>query len=613
MEQLLKLKIDSLSDHQLSDLMVYLNEQYRCGTPKISDAAFDYVYMPELQKRLPSHNLITKVQPEPMLGSRLRMKHINPMLSTQKAYLASEVSAYLKRCQKASEAKQAGNLTYRITAKLDGLAAKYDAKMQTLVTRGDGQEGQSIGKLLKLGLKVIGSGSGVGEIVVVQSYFEENLSHMKHPRNFVSGVANSDSISPEGIKALEDGAIHLVLFKDMFSLSVNANEVETNMVDLAERAGKGCIYKCDGTIIEVIHDGVKQYMGATEHHHLWMLAFKQKSETANVNVLGIEWSVGRSKITPVLQLEPTMLSGAEISKVTAHHAGNVKSLSLGQGAVINLIRSGFVIPKIESIISKSDKCKIPTHCPSCSEPVIWSNDFILCVNDECEDRKVSNICYHFEKVEALLFGRKTVQKMVKNGLDSIVKIYQADKYDFVNCGIGVGQAVNLINERTRVKTSPVDDFKVIASLGISKLGNGASKRLLTTETINNITSLSREDIVAIDNFGDKTSQSISENLKLNSGIIEFLVSNLNIRHTKAKKTSSGSLSGLKLAFTGKMASNRNDMKSLAETSGADVQSSVRKDTTYLVTGLNVGATKINAAQAKGVKVITEDEFYKLIA
>lgn len=613
MERLLKLKIDSLSDHQLSDLMVYLNDQYRGGSPKVSDASFDYIYMPALQKRLPTHHLITKVQPEPMLGSKLRIKHLNPMLSTQKAYLASEVSAYLNRCQKATEAKQAGSLTYRITAKLDGLAAKYDEELQTLVTRGDGQEGQSIGNLLKHGLKVIGSGSGVGEIVVVQSYFEKYLSHMKHPRNFVSGVANSDSISPEGIKALEDGAIHLVLFKDMHSLSVTANEVETNMIDLAERAGEGCIYKCDGTIIEIENDSVKQYMGATDHHHLWMLAFKQKGETANVNVLGIEWSVGRSKITPVLQLETTLLSGAEISKVTAHHAGNVKSLSLGTGAVISLIRSGSVIPKVESIISKSDHCIIPTHCPCCSEAVVWSNDFILCINDQCEDRKVSKICYHFEQISALLFGRKTVQKMVKNGLDSIVRIYQAKKYDFVNCGIGEGQAENLIKERIRVKTTPVDDFKVLASLGISKLGNGSSKRLLSTETINNITNLSREDIVAIDNFGDKTSLSISENLKLNSGIIEFLVSNLNITHTKAKVTSSGSLNGIKLAFTGKMASNRNDMKALAETSGGDVQSSVRKDTTYLVTGLNVGATKIDAAQAKGVKVITEDEFYKLIA
>ncbi|QIR16466.1 BRCT domain-containing protein [Shewanella aestuarii] len=613
MKKLLKTKIANLTDNQLSELMTYLNEQYRKGTPLISDAAFDFIYLPALAKRVPQHPLVTKVQPEPQMGTKGRVTHVHPMLSTNKAYLDSELADFTNRCQQAAIALKQPELTYRITAKLDGLAAKYDAEHQTVVTRGDGHQGFEVGRLLELGLKVIGNGSGVGEIVIEQNYFDANLStKYKHSRNFVAGIVNADNINEDGLRALADGAIHLVLFKDMFGLTVKANQIESNMIQLATLASQDCAYNCDGTVIEVINPIVKDAMGSNDRHHNWQLAFKQQGETALFNVLGIEWAVGRNKITPVIEVEPQLLSGAVISRVTAHHAGNVKALSLGKGAVIELVRSGFVIPKIEKCIQKG-VVDIPTHCPCCHSPVQWANDFILCVNDECTERKVSSICYHFELIGADLFGRKTVQKLVLGGLDSIISIYQATQSMFEHCGLGAGQAANLITELNRIRETPVDDFKVLASLGIKSLGRGSSKRLLAVKPLAEVTTLSVADITALENFGDTTALIIEKNLGHKANLIQFLINQLNIKNTKSVTPKTGALVGLKLVFTGKMTSNRDSMKSLAETNGADVQSSVRKDTTYLVAGLNVGATKINAAQAKGVSVISEQDFYALIA
>ncbi|MGI2115574.1 BRCT domain-containing protein (plasmid) [Shewanella sp. HL-SH4] len=613
MKKLLKTTIANLSDVQLSDLMTYLNDQYRKGTPQISDTAFDFIYLPSLRQRVPQHPLITKVQPEPAMGSKGRIKHLHPMLSTDKAYLDSELSAYTYRCQQTADALQQSELKFRITAKLDGIAAKYDSILKTVVTRGDGSQGYEVGRLLELGLTVIGKGSGVGEMVISQAYFDEHLSNKyKHSRNFVAGIVNADNINADGLKALADGAIHLVLFKDMFGLTVSANEINTNMVQLAEWAGRECPYNCDGTVIEVINPVVKEAMGANDRFHNWQIAFKQQGETAQFNVLGVTWSVGRNKITPVIEVEPQLLSGAVISRVTAHHAGNVKSLSLGKGAVIELVRSGFIIPKIEKCI-KTGLVEIPTHCPCCKEPVEWANDFILCINDACSERKVSSICYHFELIQCDLFGRKSVQKLVLGGLDSIEAIYQATQSDIERCGLGAGQATNLINELQRIRSTPVDDFKVLASLGIKSLGRGSSKRILKIKTLNEIATLSASDISILDNFGELTANIIATSLRRKADFITFLISQLNIRHTKSDTPKSGSLVGLKLVFTGKMESSRDQMKVLAENNGAEVQSSVRKDTTYLVKGQNVGATKINAAQSKGVTVIDENAFYAMIA
>ena len=233
--------------------------------------------------------------------------------------------------------------------------------------------------------------------------------------------------------------------------------------------------------------------------------------------------------------------------------------------------------------------------------------------DECTERKVSSICYHFELIGADLFGRKTVQKLVLGGLDSIISIYQATQSMFEHCGLGAGQAANLITELNRIRETPVDDFKVLASLGIKSLGRGSSKRLLAVKSLAEVTTLSVADITALENFGDTTALIIEKNLGHKANLIQFLINQLNIKNTKSVTPKTGALVGLKLVFTGKMTSNRDSMKSLAESKGADVQSSVRKDTTYLVAGLNVGATKINAAQAKGVSVISEQDFYALIA
>lgn len=73
-----------------------------------------------------------------------------------------------------------------------------------------------------------------------------------------------------------------------------------------------------------------------------------------------------------------------------------------------------------------------------------------------------------------------------------------------------------------------------------------------------------------------------------------------------------SIRGLNLVFTGKMQQNRNAMSAKAESLGANVQNGVSGTTDYLVIGENVGATKLNAAKAKGTKIITEAEYEQMI-
>ena len=118
-------------------------------------------------------------------------------------------------------------------------------------------------------------------------------------------------------------------------------------LDLAGRVD----YPLDGMVAEVTNDNVKKHMGSTNHHHRWQTAIKSEGEVKETTVLDIGWQTGRTgKITPVLRLETVEVDGANISNVTAHHAGNVQSLKLGKGAKVEIIRSGGVIPKLKSVI-----------------------------------------------------------------------------------------------------------------------------------------------------------------------------------------------------------------------------------------------------------------------
>lgn len=125
-------------------------------------------------------------------------------------------------------------------------------------------------------------------------------------------------------------------------------------------------YDVDGVILEIADEELKTYLGATRHHHRWQLAYKENLETAEVKILQVVPQTSRSgRITPVAELEPTRLSGALLSRATAHHYKMVVDKGIGPGALIRLARSGEVIPKIEAVINPAEPDIRPAQLRPC--------------------------------------------------------------------------------------------------------------------------------------------------------------------------------------------------------------------------------------------------------
>ena len=167
-------------------------------------------------------------------------------------------------------------------------------------------------------------------------------------------------------------------------------------------------------------------MGSNRKFHRWQIAYKENKEKAQVKVISITPQVGRTgKITPVAELEPTQLSGATIYRATGHHFGLVKEQGLGAGSVVELTRSGMVIPKINKVLKKAE-VDIPSDCPSCGSHLIWDSDFLMCPNiDSCPDQVIGKMIYFF-KILANNdgFGQATIQKLYDHEIRKVSDIYE---------------------------------------------------------------------------------------------------------------------------------------------------------------------------------------------
>ena len=510
-----------------------------------------------------------------------------------------------------SISKQQSNLTVWPAGMMGG----------TFATRGNGRVGYEISSAFDKGvIPVDGRGRGLGEIVIVKSYFEANLAdEFEHPRNMVVGIVSSDTLNEHANRALTDKMVHFVPYVTLPSWTGTGNELLHNREDIVADLTGGVDYPVDGVVVETTDNAVKEHMGATAHHYRWQIAIKSRGETAVTVVEDIIWQVGRTgNITPVLMVRPVPLSGATIRRVTAHHAGLIKQKQIGPGAEIQIIRSGEVIPKLEKVCRASALFTLPERCPSCDTLLKWNNDFLRCDNPDCTAQIEQRISHWFKTLgSADWFGIKTIQKLVESGYDSLDKIYKMETEQFVQIGFGPVQSSNLVDGIRVSIAKPVEDWRFLAAFGIPNLGTGDSRNILSHFRLEELLNATAEQIKEIHGFGDITSQAIERGLReLGNVITGMLALGFNLERTPLVETANQIVSpvaGKSIVFTGKMKQgSREEMQHQARRLGASVQTSVSGRTDILVCGEKVGRAKIEKAEKAGTRIISEAAYYSMV-
>lgn len=624
LEELFSTSVNELSLDNLLIMLKVANALYRSGIPVLNDEIYD-AYITELKSRSPNHPYLTTIEPEVLIDSKT-VPLPKKMLSTDKAYSFDEIKKWINRVIKASEeiGLSESDIQIRVTPKLDGYAAYDDGS--TLYTRGDGFRGQNITRAFDKGLKVALGGKrglGPGEIVIKKSYFDDVLSDLfENSRNIQAAIIAEKKVDKNVQKAIDKGACVFYPFVLINNRTEHFSKILSDFESIVEEVWNSVDFDIDGVILEATNESIKDHMGATRHHHRWQIAFKVNEDSAEVKVLKIVPQTSRTgRISPVAELEPTKLSGATISRVTVHHYNMVKTKKIGPGAIVQLVRSGLVIPKIEKVIeeSNSEISYIPDVCPSCETHLIWESDHLICPNKTDCPAQTENTLVHFFKTLGNNdgFGPKVIEKLHESGMKRIHEIYEGIEHKFLGFGFGEKTALNLVDQLKASQTIEIEDWRFLAAFGVSRLAGGNCEKLLQHHSIVDLFKVSVEEMVKIDGFAKQSAEAIVEgleNVKEEFFKVYELGFSLAITPKQSEQSEKSSpIAGKLVVFTGSMTQgSRGDMEKQAKLLGAKVGKSVSGKTDFLVTGEKVGENKINAARDKGVKVISEEEYLLLI-
>ncbi|MNY22096.1 DNA ligase [compost metagenome] len=210
-------------------------------------------------------------------------------------------------------------------------------------------------------------------------------------------------------------------------------------------------------------------------------------------------------------------------------------------------------------------------------------------------------------------GEKNVVALVDAGLvKDIADIYQLTVEDLLRldrfAAISARKLISAIQEK---KTPPLEKF--ILGLGIRHVGAQTAIDLASKfESIEAIQHATIEQLEAVDGIGKVVAESIvawfadEDNVKL---LEKFAA--LGVVPYYEKKT--GQLVGQSFVVTGTLETmSRDEAADKIRARGGIFQTSVAKDTTYLVAGGKVGASKLKKAEQYGVKIIGEPELIDIL-
>lgn len=612
----------SLNSNEQLEVLKITNAFYRSTERIIDDSNYD-AFLNEFKTHNPDHPYLSTVEPEVLVDSKT-VALPKKMLSTDKAYSFEEIKKWVDRLLKAAieVGVNESELQVRATPKLDGYAAYDDGTF--LYTRGDGVRGQDITRAFNRGVQVATNGKrglGPGEIVIKKSYFDSVLSQkFENSRNIQAAIIAEKKVDESIQKAIDEGACVFYPFALLENWTGHYTDVLDDFESIIEKTWAAVDYDTDGVVLEVTNETLKEHMGATRHHHRWQIAFKVNAESAEVKVLDVTPQTSRTgRVTPVAELEPTKLSGATISRATVHHYNMVKTNGVGPGAIVQLVRSGLVIPKIEKVL-KAVEPQLAQECPSCGTHLIWESDHLVCPNKTDCPAQTENTLVHFFKTLGNNdgFGPRVIEKLHEFGIKKIHEIYELEQDQFVSFGFGDKTAQNLVEQLRASREVEIEDWRFLAAFGVSRMAGGNCEKLLRHHTLDTLFEATVEDLVKLDGFAQVSAEAIVEGLaNIKEEFLKVRALNFNLAITpKASEQSSGEtpIFGKIIVFTGTMTQgSRGDMEKEAKALGAKVAKSVTGKTSLLVTGDKVGANKINAARDKGVQVLSELDYLELIS
>ena len=536
---------------------------------------------------------------------------------------------------------------YNISDKLDGISALlvYNNNKIILCTRGTATEGINITNLIKY-LKlpnysdileycnkknIHGKKNLIafrGELIIKSDVFNTKWqSIFKTSRNTVSGLINSKKINPK--LALDTDLILYEIidpyydintqFKIMIDMKFNTvynqtvQELSFNYLSnyLITRISQS-IYQIDGIIISNNIFNERNKKGNPEY------AFAYKDNLNNqiitTTVIDIEWNISKDGyIIPTVIIDPVIINGVEIKRVSGHNAKNIVDNKIGKNAIIKIIRSCDVIPKIIEVI-KPGEIILPINIEWKWNDTKVDIQIINTTNKEVANHLlIKNIYHFFSTLDTKYLGKQNIIKLIDNGLNSILKIITCKKTDLLNIeGIKEKSALNIINAiKEALYNVPL--YKLMAAS--NKLGHGIGQekiKLILEQYPNLLIDLKNwtkkefiDKIIEIKGWDIKTATLLVSNMKKFINFYEEIKDYISIDQIK-NNIENLSLLNIYITFSG---FRDNEFKCLIISKGGQVNTTITNKTNYLIVkSHNQNTDKTEKAHQLNIPILTKEEF-----
>jgi len=621
--------LQKLKKKQLLDLLNYTNECYRNKNALISDNLYD-ILKEFIEKKYPTVSEINVIGADTIVKNKVKLPYFMASMNKMKPS-TNELEKWKK--------KYSSN--YLISAKLDGISALYVSENKKLYTRGNGKEGQDISYMIPyLNIPEFKNNTVVrGELIISKENFKKYKSY-KNARNMVAGIVNSKKKDIEKWKDIDFVMYEVIepkvkpkkqyqliksynCVKYKFKFDVT-NEYLSNML---VRWRNNYIYEIDGLIIT--HDEIYPRKNKNPDHSI---AFKMvlSDQKAEAKVLDVIWNPSKDGLLkPVVKIDKINLVGVEIENVTGYNAKFIKDNNIGIGAVVEIIRSGDVIPKITKIIENAEIPKMPDK-----EKFNWkwnetNVDAILVNANENETVLQKNMMRFFKVIDVAGFGPGNIKRVMKS-YNSVAKILNMSINDFIEIeGFQTKSATKLHNSiQNKLKDASLSVLMIASNL----FGRGFAKNRidLILQSYPNILNSKEssqkkiEKIISIDGFGEKTSKLFVQNIPK---FIKFLneikqIHKLKEYQKENKKDeeqkentekSDHKLYKKNIVFTG---FRNKEIQEKIEQIGSKITNTINKKTFILVVkdkdALNGESKKVEKAKELKINIMIFDEFVKIV-
>lgn len=605
--------LQTLNENQLASMLNLANVLYRNAQPIMTDNQYD-ILQDFIATKYPANKDILKI------GAPVeRNKATLPYFMGSMDKIKPDTNALANWLVKYKG-------PYVLSCKLDGVSGLYTTEGSTpkLYTRGDGKVGQDVSHLIPhLRLPKTKGVVIRGEFIIPKEVFiTKYKTTFANPRNMVSGLVNQKTINAAvsdlhfvAYEVIEPDKKPSAQMEFLSTLDVETvlYKVETSLTNelLSQTLvdwRKNYAYEIDGVIVA---NDAKYDRREGNPEHAFAFKMVLSDQIAEAMVVDVIWTPSKDGyLKPRVQIEPINLGGVRIEYATGFNGAFIRDNKVGVGAVVELIRSGDVIPHIRKVTVSADQAKMPTV------PYKWNDthvDIMLENIDSDETVREKNISGFFKGIEVDGLGAGNIARIIQSGFDTVPKIIKMTMDDFLHVdGFKKTMATKIYNGiREKLEAAPL--VSIMSASNIFGRGFSDKRMELIMESQPNIL-VSNETagwkvarIAEIKGMSTKTAEAFVEKIP---AFVEFIhetgLDNKLVPEKKAAVDESHPLYGKSVIMTGfRDAELQDKLKNV----GAKLGSSVSKNTfIVLVKDKEDETGKAADARKLGIAIMIPDEF-----